>query len=126
MRKIYISLLAVSALLASGAAANAFEAMLGGAFALRDHPGARHPIMVLQAGDIVMIDHCDKSWCAVTHGPHVGYIYMPRVLDGRVYGPHGDVMGVQDGGPAEIGASIVTAPINAAGDVLNAGVSVLQ
>lgn len=126
MRKVYVSLLAASALLGSGAAANAFEAMLGGAFALRDHPGARHSVMVLQPGDIVKIDRCDKSWCAVTHGPHVGYIYMPRVLDGTIYGPRGDVMGAQDGGPAEIGAGIVTAPFDAAGEALNAGVSILQ
>jgi hypothetical protein len=126
MRNICVSLAAASALLASASASYAFEAMLGGPFALRDHPGARHALMTLEAGDIVKIDHCNKSWCAVTHGPHVGYIYMPHVLDGRIYGPHGDVVGVQDGGPAEIGAGIVTAPIDAAGEALNAGVSILR
>jgi hypothetical protein len=121
MRKICISLAAVFALIASASVASAFEAMLGGSFALRDHPGARHSIMVLEPGDIVSIDHCEKSWCAVKHGPHVGYIYMPKVLDGKIYGPRG-VAGVQDDGPAEI----ITAPFHAAGDVVNAGVSILQ
>jgi hypothetical protein len=121
MRKICVSLAFVFALIGSGSVACAFEAMLGGSFALQDHPGARHPIMILESGDIVSIDHCDKSWCAVKHGPHVGYIYMPKVLDGKVYGPRG-VAGVQDDGPAEI----ITAPLHAAGDVVTAGVSILQ
>jgi hypothetical protein len=126
MRKIFASVATVCALFGSASASYAFEAMLGGAFALRDHPGSRHPIMILESGDIVNIDHCNNSWCAVRHGPHVGYIYMPKVLDGNVYGPRGGVAGVQDGGPAEIGADIVTAPIGAAGNAVNAGVSILQ
>jgi hypothetical protein len=126
MRKLHVILVAIGAVIGSASSAFAFQAMLGGNFALHDHPGSRHHVMVLAAGDIVNIDHCERSWCAVTHGPHVGYIYMPRVLDGRVYGPRGDVAGVQDDGPAEIGAAIVGAPIDAAGQAVNAGVSILQ
>lgn len=126
MRKLCLSLVAAVAVLGAAPAAYAFEAMLGGSFGLHEHPGSRHHIMTLGAGDIVNIDHCDHGWCAVTHGPHSGYIYLSRVLDGRVYGPRGGTMGVQDSGPAELGAAIVTAPFDAAGEVLDAGVSVLR
>jgi len=123
MRKLCLSLIAAFSLAATGA--NAYEAMLGGNFVLHSAPHGHH-LMTLAAGDIVDIDHCNRSWCAVTHGPHTGYLYMPRTLDGNAYGPHGGVAGYQDGGPAELGAAIVTAPVMAAGTVLDAGVSVLR
>ncbi|QGM99298.1 hypothetical protein [Methylocystis parvus] len=125
MRKLRLSLLALAALAGGASNANAYEAMLGGNFVLHTQPHGRH-LMTLAAGDIVNIDHCDHSWCAVTHGPHAGYLYMPRTLDGNLYGPHGGVAGYQDGGPAELGLAVISAPVDAAGDVVNAGVSVLR
>lgn len=125
MRKLCLSLIAAGALLGAAPAASAFEAMLGGDFPLHNRPHGRH-LMTLGYGDIVNIDKCDHSWCWVTHGPHAGYIYMSHVLDGTVYGPRGAGYGYRDGGLAEVGAGVVTAPIDAAGDVLDAGVSILR
>jgi hypothetical protein len=125
MRKLCYSVIAALALAVSASSASAFEAMLGGNVILHAHPNGRH-LMTLAAGDIVDIDHCNHSWCAVTHGEHAGYLYLPRVADGNVYGPRGGAAGVQDGGPAELAAGIVTAPVRAAGNVVNAGVSILR
>jgi hypothetical protein len=125
MRKLYLSITAAGALVGWASTTSAFEAMLGGNFALHPHPYSRHHIMTLGAGDIVNINNCDHGWCAVTHGPHAGYIYLSRVLDGTIYGPRGGTYGEQDGGLAEIGGA-VAAPFNAAGDAVNAGVSFLR
>jgi hypothetical protein len=122
MRKLCLSVIAAGALVGSAPGASAFEAMLGGNFALHDHPRSHHHIMILGAGGIVNIDHCDHGWCAVTHGPHTGYIYLTHVLDGRVYGPRDGSYGYRDGGPAEL----FTAPANAAGEAFDAGVSILH
>lgn len=111
MRKLCLSLVAVGALVGSVSTASAFEAMLGGNFALYDRPHSRHQIMTLGAGEIVNIDRCDRGWCVVTQ-PQAGYIYWSRVLDGNVYGPRGGV------GPAEAAAGLVTAPINAGLSIL--------
>jgi hypothetical protein len=126
MRKPYFSVVAAGALIATVPCASAYEAMLGGNFALHARPYSRHHIMTLAAGDIVNIDHCNHDWCAVTHGPHAGYLYMPRTLDGHVYGPRGGTAGVQDGGPAEVGADLVGAPFDAVGNALDAGVSIMR
>jgi hypothetical protein len=48
------------------------------------------------------------------------------VLDGRVYGPRGDVAGYRDGGPAEVGADVVAAAFNAASEVVSASVDVMR
>lgn len=125
MRTLCYLLIAAVASVGSASSASAFEAMLGGNFMLHAHPNGPH-LMTLAAGDIINIDHCNHSWCAVSHGPHAGYIYMPRVLDGTVYGPRGGVAGYQDGGPAELGVAIVSAPVMAAGQIVDAGVSVLR
>jgi len=130
MRKLCLSLIAAGALVGSVSNASAFEAMLGGDFPLHTRPHGHH-IMTLVYGDIVNIDRCDHSWCWVTHGPDAGYIYMSRVLDGRVYGPRGGGYGgggygYGDGGLLGVGADIVTAPVSAAGDVVDAGVSILR
>ena len=122
MRKLCLSLIAAGALVGWASTACAFEAMLGGNFGLYAHPHWRHHIMTLGAGDIVNIDNCDRGWCAVTHGPHAGYIHVSRVLDGRVYGPRGGVAGYRDGGATEL----FTAPADAAGEALDAGVSILR
>jgi hypothetical protein len=122
MRNLCLSILAAGALIGASSAAFAFEAMLGGNFALHAYPHSRQHLMTLGAGDIVDIDHCDHGWCAVKHGPHAGYIYLSRVLDGRIYGPRDGAKGYRDDGPAEL----FTAPIEAASDVLDAGVSILR
>ena len=126
MRKFYLSLVSAAAFFGFVANASAFEAMLGGNFALHAHPGGHHHLMVLSAGDIVNVDHCDHNWCAVTHGPHAGYLYMPRVVDGVLYGPKGGTAGAYDDGPAELGLGLVAAPVQAAGQIVDAGVSVLR
>lgn len=125
MRKFCLTLLSAAAFVGFVSSASAFEAMLGGNFALHTHPGGHH-LMTLAAGDIVNIDHCDHNWCAVTHGPHAGYLYMPRVVDGVLYGPRGGTAGYADGGPAEVGLGLVAAPVQAAGDIVDAGVSILR
>jgi hypothetical protein len=127
MRKLCLSLLAAAAFVGAATSASAFEALLGGNFILHAQPHGRH-LLTLGAGDIVNIDHCNHSWCAVTHGPHSGYLYLPRVFDGNVYGPQEGVIGVgvRDGGPAELGLGVITAPVDAAGHVLDAGVSILR
>jgi hypothetical protein len=125
MHKLCLSLVAAGAFLCPAPAAFAFEAMLGGNFALHSNPHSGRHIMILGAGDIVNIDHCDHGWCAVTHGPHAGYIYLSRVLDGRVYGPRGGAYGTRDDGLAEVSDALAT-PFNAAGDALDAGVSILR
>jgi hypothetical protein len=126
MHKLCLSLLIGGVLLSSLSAASAYEAMLGGAFALHAHPRSSGHIMTLGAGEIVNIDHCDHSWCAVTHGPHAGYIYMPRVLDGHVYNPYRPGGGYSDGGIVEGATSLLGAPVNAAGEAVDAGVSILR
>lgn len=126
MRKLCLSLIAAGAFVGSVSAASAFEAMLGGNFGLHAQPYAHRHIMTLHAGDIVNISECDHGWCAVTHGPHSGYIYLSRVLDGRLYGPRGGVYGTQDDGPAEVGAASASTPFDAAGDAVDAGVSILR
>jgi hypothetical protein len=126
VRKLCLSLVAAGALVGSLSSASAFEAMLGGSFALHPQPHSHQYIVTLGAGDIVNINSCDRGWCAVTHGPHVGYIYLNRILDGRVYGPRGGAYGYRDGGLAEVGANVVAAPFNAAGNVLDTGFSILR
>ncbi|HEY8163180.1 MAG TPA: hypothetical protein VIF34_13070 [Methylocystis sp.] len=121
MRKLCYSLFAGLAFVGCASNALAFEAMLGGNFILHAQPNGRHLVM-LAAGDTVDIDHCNHGWCAVTHGDHAGYLYMPRVLDGNVYGPRGG----GGGGPAELVTGVVTAPVAAAGQVVDAGVSILR
>ena len=114
MRKLFLSLVATGALAVP--TASAFEAMLGGNFRLYEHPYSRHYSITLSAGDIINIDRCNHGWCAVTHGPHAGYIYSPLQLDGYVYGPRNGVPGYSTGGLGglgDVGAGLVTAPITA-------------
>lgn len=126
MRKLCLSILAAGALAGFTSSASAFEAMLGGEFDLHARPHSRQHITTLAAGDIVNIDNCNRNWCAVTHGPHFGYIHLTRMLDGTVYGPRSGLPGYHDGGAFDLGADVVTAPFDAAEDVLDAGVSVLR
>lgn len=125
MCRLRVCLAAVGALIGLISTASAFEAMLGGTFALHPRPNSRHHIMLLGAGEIVDIDRCNHGWCLVRHGEHTGYVYMPRVLDGNVYGP-GRGGGGSDDGFADVGAGVVTAPVRAAGEAVDAGVSILR
>jgi hypothetical protein len=61
MRKLWLSLIAAGALVGSVSTASAFEAMLGGDFALHPHPYSRHHIMTLGGGEIVNIDNCNRG-----------------------------------------------------------------
>ena len=126
MHKLCLSLVAAGALVGSASTALAFEAMLGGNFNLYAQPHARHHIMTLGAGEIVNIDNCDRGWCAVTHGQHTGYIHWSRVLDGNVYSPYGGGSGYREGGPFEVGAGLVAAPANAAGQAVETSVGYLR
>jgi hypothetical protein len=126
MRKLLPFLATAGVFFGSVSFASAFEAMLGGNFNLHARPGSRHHIMTLGAGEVVDIDHCKRSWCAVTHGPHAGYIYLTKMLDGHVYGPGAGAAGVAGGDPIDAGVGLVTAPVAAAGAVVTAGVSVLR
>lgn len=126
MRKLYFFLVTASAFIGWISAAAAFEAMLGGTFGLHPHPHSRQHITTLGAGEIVDIDRCDRSWCLVRHNEHTGYVYLPRVLDGNVYGSRTGGGGYGDGGLAGVGADIVTAPVSAADQAINAGVSILR
>jgi Bacterial SH3 domain len=126
MRELRIALLAGAALVGSLSAASAFDAMLGGNFTLYSAPHSRAHVMTLGAGEIVDVDHCDHGWCAVRHGPHSGYIYMPHVLDGRAYNPHARRHGGGGGGIFEAGADLLGAPATAAGEVVESGVSILR
>jgi hypothetical protein len=117
MRKLSVCLLASCALIASTASSFAFEAMLAHNFTLYPHPYSHERLMTLGAGDYVDIDRCDHGWCAVTHGPHSGYIRSNHMIDGEEYAAaHG---GYQSGSPADVAAGLVAAPVEA-------GVSLLR
>jgi hypothetical protein len=117
MRKLSACLLASSALITSTASSFAFEAMLAHNFTLYPHRYSHERLMTLGAGDYVNIDRCDHGWCAVTHGPHSGYIRSNHMIDSEEYAAaHG---GYQYGTPTDVAAGLVAAPIEA-------GVSLLR
>jgi hypothetical protein len=130
MRKLCLSLAAIGAISGLLSPASAFEAMVGRNYGLHNRPHSRHHFMTLINGDIVGVSACNHGWCAVTHGPHAGYIHVRSIVDDRVYGPYGGVWGYRNGGPALIGAVYgyrnVAAPLSAGDDVLTPGVSFLR
>ncbi len=117
MGKLFRCLVTAGALIGSVSSTSAFEAMLGRNFTLYAHPHSRERVMTIGAGEMVEIDACDHGWCVVTHGPHAGYIYLSRILDGNVYAEI--YRGRRYGSPADVAAGVVAAPINA-------GVSILR
>ncbi|CAJ0892348.1 hypothetical protein AMST5_04213 [freshwater sediment metagenome] len=118
MRKLSVCLLASCALIVSTASSFAFEAMLAHNFTLYPHPYSHERLMTLGAGDYVDIDRCDHGWCAVTHGPHSGYIRSNHMIDGEEYAAaHGG--GYDDDNPVGAAAGLVAAPVEA-------GVSLLR
>jgi hypothetical protein len=118
MRKFLGCFVASCALIvASTASSFAFEAMLANDHALHPHPYSRERVMILAAGEYVDIGRCDHGWCAVTHGPHSGYVHINHLVDGREYAAARG--GYQYGSPADIAAGAVAGPINA-------GVSILR
>ncbi len=117
MRKLFVCLLASCALVTSTATVFAFEAMLANNFALYPHPYSHERLMILGAGEHVNIDQCDHGWCAVTHGPHSGYIRSNHLIDGEEYAAaHG---GYDYDNPVTAAAGLIAAPVEA-------GVSLLR
>jgi hypothetical protein len=117
MHKLFGCFLVGCALIASSVSTFAFEAMLANNFALYPHPYSHQRTMTLGAGEYVDVDRCDHDWCAVTHGPHSGYIHTRHLIDGEEYAAaHG---GYHYANPAGVAAGVVAAPINA-------GVSILR
>ena len=114
MRKLY-SFVAAGALIATTGSSFAFEAVLANNFTLYPHPYSHERTMTLGAGERIDIDRCDHDWCAVTHGPHSGYIHVHHLIDGAEYAAAhgGNQGGYQYDNPADIAAGAVAAPINA-------------